>query len=172
MKITIIIFSMLILILAACKKEKQDQQFQPLPNIISIQFGHFNMLNFIPYANQNNVPIDTIIGYDDLVIALTEKNIPNIKSKNTDTLVFNFNVTTDNDEENFNKTDLNGSTSYFSFGSSNEMAGKYIIPYTITPVAIKNNGVLEIKNLVDNIKVDFTSYYSSSKSSKTLIIKQ
>lgn len=162
---------MLLLILTACKKEKEEDTFQPPPYSNSIQFGHFNMFDFLPYTNQNTVPIDTIAGYTDFVITLTEKNIPDIKNKNTDTLVFNFNVRTDEDEETFNGTDLNSSTSFFVTGSRNEMEGSFSIPYSINPVAIKNNGILEIKSPEDNINVDFTSYYTGNKINKTLKIK-
>ena len=162
---------MLLLILTACKKEEEDDTFQTPPYSISIQFGHFNMFDFLPYTNQNTVPIDTIVGYTDFVITLTEKNIADIKNKNTDTSVFNFNVRKDEDEETFNVTDFNGSTSFFDSGIRNEMEGSFSIPYSINPVAIKNNGVLEIKSPEDNFNVDFTSYYTGNKINKTLKIK-
>jgi len=162
---------MLFVILTACKKEEEDDTFQPPPYSISIQFGHFNISDFLPYTNQNTVPIDTITGYTDFVITLTEINIPDIKNKNIDSLVFNFNVSTDEDEETFKWSDLSRSSTFFRSGSRNEMIGSFSIPYAINPVAIKNNGVLEIKSPEDNISVDFTSHYTGNRINKTLTIK-
>jgi hypothetical protein len=171
MKKISILFSMLFVILTACKKEEEDDTFQPPPYSISIQFGHFNSFDFLPYKNQNTVPLDTITGYTDFVITLTEKNIPDIKNKNTDTLVFNFNVSTNEDEETFNGTGLESSTTFSYSNTRNEIEGSFSIPYSINPVAIKNNGVLEIKSPEDNISVDFTSHYTANRTNKTLTIE-
>lgn len=157
------VYAVLLLIgISACKKEEKKEVQKPTPEL-QITFGYgMSFSGMTPWVNQNTILVDSVKKYDHFGISIVETNLGSYHGFTMDSGIIEFNARTKNDEELFNfdkNIDIRSMHTMDAFGLY-EFGAEALLPYKITETAVKGNDTLEISNLGDAIRVNYSSRYT------------
>lgn len=162
MKLLTLILITLFIGLPSCKKEEDHIADYPTPQVM-IQFGYSDpgqAFGLKAYANQDEIPVDSVAAHDLFGISIREYNLSSMNGFTADSGIFEFDAFTGKDQERFLNLNHNRSAYSSSGFGTKEFGGEIYVPYKISNLAVKGNDTLEISNLGDMVKIYYQSKYT------------
>ena len=143
MKTKFLLLALISIVIISCNKkdDKDDDPINTPTPELSLRFGYVNdFYEFIPFADQTSIGIDSIAPHSNFGISVTETNLADVGGLTTNDLIFKFEISTKDDFELYdNKLNTGSSSSYVgTFGSRSELGADFGLPYKLGSIDRKS----------------------------------
>jgi hypothetical protein len=152
----------LVVAFGACKKEKEPESTKPVP-YTEVLFGKTINYNFIKFADQENLPYDSIPADGMLGLSVAEINHSGYYGFTSDSGEIKVAVLTAKDAEFFsNQGNASAAMTYTSrFNNKYSFGSEMPIVCKISSSAVHGNDTLEISPGGDKIRINYISKYTN-----------